>query len=1030
MPFELAFEKPWLLLLLGLLPVIWWLGFSSLAGLGGFRRLLALLLRSLVLTLLVLALAELSWQKKTDQLTVIYLLDQSESIPVAKRSAMLKFVFESVAQHRREKDRAGVVIFGANARIEAPPYEGQLPLIGELESDLALRTDATNLEAALKLAKASFPEDTAGRVVIVSDGNENLGDGLSLARSLAADGVGIDVVPVELPPRAEITVEKVLLPADIRKGQKFEARVLLDYQPPPDGSDNPAVTGETTGKLRLTQRINQREELIAEQPVILRPGKNVVAFQHELDQSAIVSLEASFVPDDPTNDGVQKNNQASAFTHVRGKGKVLLIEDGNFPGEFAQLVERLQANAIEVDLMPSNSLFSSAAELLQYDSIILANVPRATGDDAGNAEAFSDEQIRMLVSNCENMGCGIVMLGGDRAFGAGGWANTELERAMPVDFQIKNDKVNAVGALALMMHASELADGNFWQLKIAKEALNILGPMDYAGVIDWSDLGGTPKWLWRMPNGVDRVSENRNRMLALIGRMTPGDMPEFDAPMKLAVNGLIKAPASIKHMIIISDGDPAPPTRAVMQVCKDNKITITTVAVGTHGPAGSTPLKDIAEFTGGKYYEVKDARALPKIYQREARRVSKPLIRESKSGMRALGIAGNEGNEILQGISPGELPPFFGYVMTTLKQSPLVEQLLAASDPPDNPENSTLLASWRYGVGRTVVFSSDAGNQWTTNWYRSEYYDKLFSQLVRYSMRPVTRSANFSVGTEFKDNRGRIVVTAANEEGDYLNFLNLTARGLDPRLQDLELNFTQTAPGRYVAEFPANDPGNYLFSIFPDEGYERLTAGLSAPYSSEFSVRTTNLALLESLAAVQPKGGSAGTMGTGDLLAPGFPSLLELNPFRGDLLQITSIQGIWPQVLFWAAVLFWFDVLIRRVAVSFAPLWSAFANWLARLRGLEPATAGPSLERLRTRKLEVGRELELKRGSSRFELEESRAAASSGKAILDAVLESEIAREREPLPPKPIANTDQPEESHTARLLEAKRRAKQNRPEK
>ena len=30
------------------------------------------------------------------------------------------------------------------------------------------------------------------------------------------------------------------------------------------------------------------------------------------------------------------------------------------------------------------------------------------------------------------------MLGGDNSFGAGGWANTELEKAMPVDFHIKN----------------------------------------------------------------------------------------------------------------------------------------------------------------------------------------------------------------------------------------------------------------------------------------------------------------------------------------------------------------------------------------------------------------------------------------------------------------------------------------------------------------------------------------------------------------------------------------------------------------
>lgn len=1019
---EIGFETPWVLAGLALIPLIWLFSFRSLAGLGGFRRVLALTLRSLVLALLVLALAGVQWERKTDRLTVIYLLDQSESIPQVSREAMLKYVFESVAAHRRELDRAGVVIFGANAKIESPPYEGQLPLIGKLESDLDLKTDATSLEAALKLAQAAFPEDSAKRVVIVSDGNENLGDSLSVARAMAADGVSLDVIPVTLLAKSEIAVEKILLPADIRKSQKFEARVILSQESTPDSPQDPV-----RGRLRLTQRINQREELIAEQPVELQPGKNVVSFQHQLDQSAIVNFEATFVPEDPTRDFVQKNNTAEAFAQVRGKGKVLLIEDGNFVGEFAQLVERLQANAIEVDRMSSNSLYTAATELMQYDSVILANVPRATADEKGNAEAFSDEQIKMLVSNCENMGCGLVMIGGDRSFGAGGWSNTELERAMPVDFQIKNEKVSAVGALALMMHASEMADGNFWQLKIAKDAVSVLGPMDYVGVVDWSDVGGAPKWLWRLPNGIDRVADNRNRMMGLVGRMTPGDMPEFDAPMRLAVNGLKNTPASMKHMIIISDGDPAPPTKALLQSCKDSKITISTVAVGTHGPAGSTPLQDIARFTGGKYYEVRDPRALPKIYQREARRVAKPVIKESKTGMQAVGIQGTGGHEILQGITAAELPPFYGYVMTTLKKNPLVEQLLVASDPPDNRENSTLLASWRYGVGRTVVFTSDGGNTWTSPWYNSPYYDKLFAQMVRFSMRPVTQNANFSVGTDFKDNRGRIVVTASDESDEFINFLNLSARGMDPQLKDLELNFTQTAPGRYVAEFDLTSPGNYLFSIFPGEGYERLTAGVSVPYSSEYSDRETNLTLLQSLAGFQPQGGPPGQLAPGSLLGTDFKSLLELNPFRSDLMQTVAIQTVWPLFLVAGAVCFFWDVLVRRVALRLEPVWNWIQTHLLSWMGREPALAGPSLDRLRSRKQEIGKQIEMRRAATRFEPNRDPQPPVSGQQMLDAVLASEVAKEVEPPVPKPVADSSTPDETHTSRLLEVKRKVQRDR---
>ena len=54
---------------------------------------------------------------------------------------------------------------------------------------------------------------------------------------------------------------------------------------------------------------------------------------------------------------------------------------------------------------------------------------------------------------------------------------------MPVDFQIKNAKVVPVGALAMIMHASEMPEGNHWQKVIAREAIKALGDQDYCGVL-------------------------------------------------------------------------------------------------------------------------------------------------------------------------------------------------------------------------------------------------------------------------------------------------------------------------------------------------------------------------------------------------------------------------------------------------------------------------------------------------------------------------------------------------------------------
>ncbi len=91
------FDEPQWLWLLLLLPLLWALSFRSLSGLGRARRLIVLALRSLVFLLLILALAELQWLRSHDRMTVIYLLDQSVSIPAAQRQAMVDYVKRSAA---------------------------------------------------------------------------------------------------------------------------------------------------------------------------------------------------------------------------------------------------------------------------------------------------------------------------------------------------------------------------------------------------------------------------------------------------------------------------------------------------------------------------------------------------------------------------------------------------------------------------------------------------------------------------------------------------------------------------------------------------------------------------------------------------------------------------------------------------------------------------------------------------------------------------------------------------------------------
>ncbi len=591
---------------------------------------------------------------------------------------------------------------------------------------------------------------------------------------------------------------------------------------------------------------------------------------------------------------MSQNNQASAFTHVRGKGRVLLIEDCDHLGEFDFLVERLRLMNLELDVQRSDQLFTSLGELQAYDCVILANVPRSSGGglddmDSNTVSSFRDEQIAMLVRNTQQMGCGLIMLGGMNSFGAGGWANTELEAAMPVDFQIKNAKVHAVGALVLMMHASEMADGNFWQKIVAREAIKSLGPMDYCGLIHWDNFG-QDAWLWGGKQGLIRISGKRKQMLAQLNRMAPGDMPDFEPGMKMALAAFNKVPAAMKHMIVISDGDPSAPFDSTVNRYKQAGVKITTVAVGTHGPAGDQTLQSLAAATGGQYYVVSDPKVLPKIYQREARRVARPLVKDLNNVTPRLVYP----HEILEGID-GPLPPISGMVLTTVKENPLVEVAIRSPEPPE-PENSTIMAAWTYGLGRTAVVTTDAGHRWAASWTTWENYDKFYSQLVRWAMRPSSEQGKYTVAVDVRDGKVRVVVTALDQNNEFRNFLDMAASAIGPDLKAFDVQVRQLASGRYVAEFDADQAGSYHLTIVPHPGEAPILTGVNVPYSAEFRDHDTNIGLLQNLVALSPEGGQPGVLATTDLTESNLAQLLQLDSFRPDLPKAMSIEDIWPLI--------------------------------------------------------------------------------------------------------------------------------------
>ena len=685
-------------------------------------------------------------------------------------------------------------------------------------------------------------------------------------------------------------------------------------------------------------------------------------------------------------------------------------------GHFDDLVQRLRDQEIDITVQTSDQLFTSLAELQRYDCVILADVPRSSGN-VDMQTNFSDEQIDILVRNTQKLGCGLIMIGGQNSFGAGGWANTELEKAMPVDFQIYNAKVVPVGALAMVLHAAEMAQGNYWQKIISREALKVLGPHDYCGVVHW---GRGEEWLWGKPQGLVRVGKNKDKMMARLGSMTPHDMPAFDPSLRMAVASFAKLPdAAVKHMIIISDGDPSPAAQKTLNAFKRMQIKISTVAVGTHGTVGHSELRRIAKGTGGKYYVVRNPKALPRIFQKETMRVAKPLVKE-KRGMEPIV---SFQHEIIKGIDA--FPPFDGFVLTSKKENSLVDVVLKSPEPGDNPagrDNNTLLAAWTYGAGRTACFTSDAGHRWAQDWTDWNDYDRFFGQLIRWAMRPTGDKGEFNVATQIKNGEGKVIVTAMDKNDDLINFLDIGGDIILPNLQSKDMSLKQVAPGRYEGTFDATTPGSYFLALSPGQGYGSLRSGLNVPYSAEYSKRETNEELLQTLANVEI-GGSAGkvhnvnfeeTTKKEDKVAR------EESTYRRSPILPISTQDIWPLLMLLTGCLFLSDVFIRRVAVNF--------DWVGPLvkdafgSGEEATESDDRMARLRSRKAEVSEELVERKAAARFEPTPDDEEVDMSVLDQSSQLQAKSVEKRE----KQSMESEKKEDSYTERLLKAKEQAKRD----
>ncbi len=966
------FGQPlWLIACALVIPMVL-LARRNLKALGRTRRIMAIVLRSLVVIILVALLARPTLTRKNEHLTLITVLDRSRSIPQKLQTAARQFLTDALAD-RQAGDLSAIV------DVAEAPSISRLP-----SSDTSIRKRNTtltgrqsNLASGVQMAMAIAPPDTAAKILLVSDGNETEGDLAEAARIAAANNIPIDVLPIRYTHTHEVVFKRLAAPPKARSGQTITLRFILHS------------TANARGRLKLT--VNERAvDLDPDSPdlavpVALKPGTNVKTVSMPVGMRGVHEFEAEFIPNNPADDGIVQNNRASAMTFVAGKGYVLVIDSDGKAG--AALAGALRNAGIEAKYTHADNLPKSLPRLMEIDAIVLVDTDNSL---------LTYQQQEMLCRYVTELGGGLVMTGGPGSFGAGGWIGSPVAKILPLDLDPPQKKQMPKGALVLIMHACEMPKGNFWGKKVAIVAVNALSRRDLVGVLDYKWGAGNANWVFPLGPAGDKKA-----VTAAIKKMAMGDMPDFAAPMQAAYNKLKACKTGQKHIIIISDGDPSPPSRQLLNNMRKAGITCTGVAVFPHSQSDVQSLQRIAKITGGRFYNVKNPNTLPQIFIKEAQVVRRALIVEETFAPKITFSI----SEVLKGVG-SPLPSLDGYVLTGPKGG--LTQLVLTG-----PGGDPLLATGQAGLGRCAAFTSSADSRWASRWLKWGGFERFWEQTVRWASKS-SQPADCEI---FADVHGRdvtITIESVDAEGKFVRFSDITGQVIAPDMSAKALAISQVGPGRYRAGFRSTGAGSHLISVRYARAGDKGKSGLiqsavTVPYAPEYRDLSDNLALLSEVARM-----------TGGRMIGGDAEDAKLYDRAGVNFPQSATPLTRPLMLIWLA-LFLLDVAVRRIAIDVRAVarraWAAIPSWR---RSKE---AGTTLDRLKLRRQKLRERL----AGRKKDVFASRKYDAGEKGVEGKLPMAKTA----PLKPKPEETPEEPkktkpEATHLQQLLNAKRQARDN----
>ncbi len=766
-------------------------------------------LRVTLLVLLVLALTGPRWNLGGQGIDIVVVADRSRSLP-GKAEESIRALVRDLEKNRKAGDRIGLVTFGSRAEVEHT-----LSSSSELGAfTRPVLSDGSDINDAIATALNLIEPTRPARILVMSDGEANGPSPLSAARRAREAGVPVDFRLFERNRIGDVAIESVSLPDIVSPREPFQFAVWVH------------ASREAHGEVRVLR--NGREIAKLERDFL--PGLNRVLFRDLLEDGGLTNYSVELQVE---NDPLEENNRGAGVVRVEAAPRILVLNADGSTND--NLVTALQAARLNVDVVASKVFPLTQDSLDAYRAVIVENVPAAD---------FGRLKMERLAQYVEDLGGGLMLTGGERSFGVGGYFKSPLDDVLPVSMELREEhRKNRVAIAIALDRSGSMAvpvKGGKVKMDLANlgtaECVRMLSPQDKVAVIA---VDSSPHVVQEL-----RTVDDPEAICAQVLRIQSmgGGIFVYEA-LVAAGNQLMKAGEfSTRHIILFSDANDSEEPgnyQTLLKKYADAGITVSVIGLGTKADQHASLLEDIAKLGGGNIMFSDDPEELPRLFTQDTMSIARnTFIKHDPEVHPADGIPGKRlpDARLMGNFGPSPFPPSKGYNLSYLK--PDATMGVVSTDE----YNAPWLAFWYRGLGRVAALTLEADGKYSGPFGSWDEYADFLVTSARWLQNSVSPDDVFV--TMQQEGQDAIVnVELDPDRGDKHRAdaprLYVIPPG-DERVQKFSPDFVWTGPNSLQARFRLEQTGTYRTLVRAAGSETReFTRGptVTLPYSPEFAPR-------------------------------------------------------------------------------------------------------------------------------------------------------------------------------------------------